>query len=79
MQSALKSVIGQAGETISGVMTSDKKLADLKGDIVKPSQDQNMTSDYGVKQFNTHISLTASTETRQGRSCWKTILQEKRL
>jgi catalase len=66
MQSMLSSTVEKAGDAVSGAMSSNKKLADMKRNVVEQSPKQNLTSDAGVKSGNTDIWLSASTEDRQG-------------
>lgn len=66
MQSVLSSTVEKASDALSGAMSSNKKLADMKRNVVEQSPNHNMTSDYGVKQHNTDIWLSASTDDRQG-------------
>lgn len=66
MQSILSSTIENAGDAMSGAMSSNKKLADMRRNVIEQSPKQNITSDYGVKLHNTDIWLSASTDDRQG-------------
>ena len=56
----------QAGEAVSGAMSSNKKIADMKPNLRDPTSSDFVTSDFGVKQ-NTHDNwLSATTGDRQG-------------
>lgn len=66
MQSMLSSTVGKADDALSEAMSTNKKLADMKRNAIETSPKQNVTSDYGVKQHNTDIWLSASTDERQG-------------
>lgn len=47
-------------------MSTDKKTADMKPNMVEPTSSDRLTSDFGVKQNNTDVWLHASTGDRQG-------------
>lgn len=66
MQEILSGTAQKAGEAISGAISPNKKVQDLKQDIQEQSSNGRLTSDYGVKQNNTDVWLSASTEDRQG-------------
>ncbi|RDW88620.1 catalase-1 [Coleophoma cylindrospora] len=66
MQSVMKGTVEKAGEAISGIMSSNKKTADMKMNIVEPTSSTPLTSDFGVKQHDTDNWLSASTGDRQG-------------
>lgn len=66
MQSALGGTVQKAGEAISGAMSSNKKLADMKSDIRVPTSSHHLTSDFGVKSSSHDNWLSASTGDRQG-------------
>ena len=66
MQAVLEGTAQKAGEAISGAFSSNKKTNDLKANIHEPTSDHRITSDYGVKQNNTDVWLSASTEDRKG-------------
>jgi catalase len=66
MQSVLGGTMQKAGEAISGAMSSNKKLTEMKNDVRVIGPDHHLTSDFGVKS-NTHDNwLSASTADRQG-------------
>lgn len=66
MQSILTGTAQKAGEAISGALSSNKKIDDLKSNMNEPTSNDRLTSDYGVKQTNTDVWLSASTDDRQG-------------
>jgi len=66
MQSILGGTMQKAGEAVAGAMSSNKKIADMKSDIHEPKSSTPLTSDFGVKQVDTDVWLSASTGDRQG-------------
>jgi catalase len=56
----------KAGEAISNVMESNKKVAQLKHEFRIPDRTANLTSDFGVKEPTHDLWLSASTEERKG-------------
>lgn len=66
MQSALGGAVQKAGEAISGVMSSNKKITEMKNDIHVQTDSDPLTSDFGVKNPSHDIWLSASTKDRQG-------------
>ena len=66
MQSILGGTVQKAGEAISGAMSSNKKATEMEHNIQEPSSKHPLTSDFGVKNGNTDIWLSASTGDRQG-------------
>jgi catalase len=66
MQSALGDTIERAAQAVSGAMSDNKKVANMKRDIQEPTSSDNITSDFGVRQHNTDNWLSASSEDRKG-------------
>jgi len=66
MQSVLGDTMQKAGEAVSHAMSSNKKVADMRSDIREPTTSDRIASDFGVKNGNTDIWLSASTENCQG-------------
>lgn len=68
----MQSVLGGALQTAYDTMTSNnplvsnKKVADLKKDTAHPGSDDRITSDWGTRQKNTDVTLSASTNERKG-------------
>lgn len=62
----MKGTMEKAGEAISGAMSSNKKTADMKPNMVELNSSTPLTSDFGVKQSDTDNWLSASTGDRQG-------------
>lgn len=62
----MQKALGKAGEAVTGAMASNKKSADMKQEIREPSSSVPLTSDYGVKNTNHDIWLSASTGDRKG-------------
>ena len=56
----------KAGEAISGALSSNKKAADLKREMREPLSDTKLTSDFGVREHNHDVWLSASTGDRKG-------------
>jgi catalase len=65
MESVIGSTIKQAGETLSGAMSSNKKLSEMKPNIREVTK-QHLTNDDGVKAPSHDIWLSASTGDRVG-------------
>lgn len=65
MESVIGSTIKQAGESLSGALSSNKKLSDMKSDV-RPVTKEHLTNDDGVKAPSHDIWLSASTGDRQG-------------
>jgi catalase len=65
MQAVVQGTIQKAGEA-TGVMSSNKKVEDMKGRMRPLNAKDPVTSDWGVKQSNHDISLSASTAERKG-------------
>ena len=66
MQSVLDGARQKAGEAVTSIMSTNKKTADMKPDIIEPTSSHRLTSDFGVKQNNTDVWLKASTGDRTG-------------
>jgi len=66
MQSVLQGTMQKAGEAISGAVSTNKKITDMKRDVRKLSSSSPLTSDFGVKQNSHDIWLSASTADRKG-------------
>jgi catalase len=66
MQSVLGGTVEKATEAISHAMSSNKKVTDMKRDMVEPNSKQSLTSDTGVKMGNMEEWLSATTDDRQG-------------
>ena len=66
MQSVLGGTVQKAGEALSGGVSSNKKVDDMKRDYRNVDSTQPLTSDFGVKQTSHDIWLSASTGDRQG-------------
>lgn len=66
MQSVLGGTIQKAGEAISGAVSSNKKISDMKREMREPSSSQHLTSDFGTKAPSHDEWLAASSENRQG-------------
>jgi len=66
MQSVVEGTMQKAGEAISGAVSTNKKITDMKHDVRKLSSTAPLTSDFGVKQNSHDIWLSASTGDRQG-------------
>ena len=66
MQSVLGGTVQKATEAVSGAMSSNKKLADMKKETRHLDNKSNLTTDFGVKQVSHDEWLQASTEDRQG-------------
>lgn len=66
MQEVLKGAKQVAGQAVSHAMSTNKKTADMKPNMVEPTSSDRLTSDFGVKQNNTDVWLHASTGDRQG-------------
>jgi len=66
MQNVLQGATQRASEAVSHAMSTDKKTAEMKSNTVEPTSSDRLTSDYGVKQNNTDIWLSASTGDRKG-------------
>ncbi|TVY89553.1 Catalase [Lachnellula willkommii] len=66
MQNVLDGARQKAGEAVTSIMSTNKKTADMKPNMVEPTSSDHLTSDFGVKQNNTDIWLHASTGDRQG-------------
>ncbi len=66
MQSVLGGAVEKAGEAVSGAMSSNKKITDMKKDTIEPTSKDFLTTDFGVKQNSHDIWLSASTGDRQG-------------
>lgn len=66
MQSVLGGTVQKAGEAISGAMSSNKKLADMKRNEIDQSSSDRLTTDFGVRQPTHDNWLHASTGDRQG-------------
>lgn len=66
MQNVLEGAGQKAGEVISGAMSTNEKIADMKVNYVEAKSSDRLTSDFGVKQNNTDIWLSASTGDRKG-------------
>lgn len=56
----------KAGDAISGAMSSNKKIAEMKHDYRHLSSKVPLTSDTGVREPTHDIWLSASTGDRQG-------------
>ncbi|TVY84232.1 Catalase-1 [Lachnellula suecica] len=66
MEHILQGTTQKAAEAISHAMSTNKKTADMRPNVVEPSSKDPLTSDFGVKQNNTDIWLSASTGDRKG-------------
>lgn len=67
MQSVIGGAVEKAGEALTGGgIGSNKKITDMKKDIIDPTSNDFLTSDYGVKSSNTDVWLHASSADRQG-------------
>ena len=56
----------KAGEALSGAMSSNKKIADMKPDYHWVTSKDLLTSDTGVREPSHDIWLSASTGDRKG-------------
>lgn len=56
----------KAGEAVSHAMSTNKKVSDMKSDIREPTTSDRLASDFGVKNGNTDVWLSASTEEYKG-------------
>lgn len=65
MQSVVQGTIHKASEA-TGIMPSNKKIEDIEGKMRPLTSKDPVTSDWGVKQNNHDISLSASTAQRKG-------------
>ena len=66
MQAALAGTMAKAEDAVSQAISSNRKLSDMKRDTIEPTSSQKLTSDWGVRQDNTDVWLSASSEERQG-------------
>lgn len=66
MQSALGGAVQKAGEAITGAMSSNKKIGEMKNDMHHQNASDPLTSDFGVKNPSHDNWLSASTADRQG-------------
>ena len=66
MQSVIEDTMQKASEAISGAMSSNKKIADMKSEMRHLSSRDPVTTDTGVKQPTHDNWLSASTGDRQG-------------
>jgi len=66
MQSVLGGTVQKAGEAISGAMSSNKKITEMKNDVRYQTSSDPLTSDFGVKNISHDNWLSASTGDRQG-------------
>lgn len=66
MQSVLGGAVEKAGEAVSGAIGTNRKLTDLKHNIIDPTKNDPLTTDFGVKQNSHDNWLHASTGDRQG-------------
>ena len=66
MEKVLDGARQKASEAVSGIMSTNKKTADMKPNMVEPTSSDRLTSDFGVRQNNTDVWLHASTGDRQG-------------
>lgn len=56
----------KASEAVSGAISSNRKIADMKPETKELSSSDRLTTDYGVKQLTHDNWLSASTGDRQG-------------
>lgn len=66
METILKGTMREAGEAVSGALSSNKKLSDLRKDTTEPDNKTHLTSDFGVKGPTHDIWLSASSGDKQG-------------
>jgi len=67
MQSVLGGTVQKAGEAISGALSSNKKITEMKPNVMEEAtSSDHLTSDFGVKQSSHDVWLHASTGDRQG-------------
>ncbi|KFY31092.1 hypothetical protein V493_01404 [Pseudogymnoascus sp. VKM F-4281 (FW-2241)] len=62
----LQSVLGETVHAAKDALAGNKKVADMKKDIVEQTDKMKLTSDFGVKEPDTDNWLSASTNGRQG-------------
>jgi catalase len=55
MQSILDGARQKAGEAVTSIMSTNKKTADMKPNMVEQSSSDRLTSGFGVKQNNTNV------------------------
>lgn len=62
----LQSVLGETVHAAKDALAGNKKVADIKKDLVEQTDKMKLTSDFGVKEPDTDNWLSASTNGRQG-------------
>jgi len=62
----LASVLGETVHAAKDALAGNKKVADVKKDIVEQTDKTKLTSDFGVREPDTDNWLSASTNGRQG-------------
>lgn len=62
----LQSVLGETVHAAKDALAGNKKVANIRGDVVEQTDKMKLTSDFGVKEPDTDNWLSASTNGRQG-------------
>lgn len=66
MEKILAGTLREGAEAVTGALSSNKKITDMKYETVQADKDSFLTSDYGVKQSTHDEWLSATTGDRQG-------------